>query len=692
MVKGRGATELQRFLMFRRRLDLVEEPRGRIQVSPKLPPSPSKSKGSEPVRNRRQWFLRFGSLALLMHFLWYFFTVHSRVLRTTSPQTYLPDFYAIDRKSDHRKRSRLLPADSVSEDVLEYGSLWESLQSDSRQREEDMPWQELCDAAELSTSSHLVVVDALSRPFDTMDIVSNCRLTRVTLVDLMLPNTPTNRLRLMQNFVRPLVRSVQWFNLVVPRIGILQSSNNEWLRIPPTHIIVFERESSDVFFQSQASLRLFQSAHVRSIAKDLNMMKRWSPRLLLVGYHPQSLLEVFLKSVGAWNQLLLPKEVQRAPKEFVRAFMENGKRLSGWTVKRSDDATIAGATSEYPCPTVCSRGDSCEASSWDRVLTITRALTTNCTFVLYQVSLARDTNTIFGNSHEGSNQLCKIAFVSGQSPLVKKLTENTLLSEDAKELNGQLIVNGSSLVWLHDQDESTLSDDEYALPLIDPSKFFAPAVKKAMLVDIGEFSGEMNGPILKLLQRVDEPAFGPRRMKEYRPGSQIFRWIDVAPARAKRALLFAGSASDRVRNATSSEYASLAASYASLPEAQLTYYQLIENVTASETNRPETALDGTPFVRWFPYEWISLSVIVHDLGSLEAASLRCEWYDEYRYWGKSNRYAEELSLAFVLGRRKQMGLLGESSSDKSWFEVRGLDGDKVASLGDEELYIRILRR
>ena len=75
--------------------------------------------------------------------------------------------------------------------------------------------------------------------------------------------------------------------------------------------------------------------------------------------------------------------------------------------------------------------------------------------------------------------------------------------------------------------------------------------------------------------------------------------------------------------------------------------------------------------------------------------MRCSWLDEYLFWG-SNRAAEELSLAYLLGKYRIEGLLGSAleNEDDSWnpmLQSSTPDEETRLVRGKAELFVRVMK-
>jgi hypothetical protein len=81
-----------------------------------------------------------------------------------------------------------------------------------------------------------------------------------------------------------------------------------------------------------------------------------------------------------------------------------------------------------------------------------------------------------------------------------------------------------------------------------------------------------------------------------------------------------------------------------------------------EQNRPEYEIqDPVYYYESFPYQWLSLSLLVHDLQMEHARSLRCDWYNGNSFWKEEDGSRTDsilntvdLSLAYVISLNEQL--------------------------------------
>jgi hypothetical protein len=360
--------------------------------------------------------------------------------------------------------------------------------------------------------------------------------------------------------------------------------------------------------------------------------------------------------------------------------------------------------SRLPCSSSCASSTStCRPSAWDDVIPYSRKATQGCQFVAYSANFSSSLDSL-SSPRSVSDELCRVAFVSGKSPLV----QNTLLKRHVNltsvppamllQTNGKITVDGWTLVWLPNDDDESLSDADNGLPLIDPSRLFADSVNKAMFLGALEFEKTSDTMLLRVFLHMDRAALPAHSIKEMRSGTAVSRWVPRPPERARRAILFGGEppADEIPRSPT--EFVELLDAQEHIPAKQLVFYQQAAHLVQTNDLRPEFEVRQTVYPS-FPFQWTRLSLLVHDFTMEASRQLRCDWYDEYLFWG-SNRNMEELSLAYVIGKRRIEGSMGpnlQDTDDTSWApllknSVDGMEPQRDVNGRGAEIFIRIMER
>lgn len=370
-------------------------------------------------------------------------------------------------------------------------------------------------------------------------------------------------------------------------------------------------------------------------------------------------------------------------------------------------------TTRFPCASSCNGPTSppCQPSAFDVIIPITLTVTEKCKYVVYLLDFSAHLKELFKPMQSGGTPLlCRIAFVSGKSPVVQVAvarhvaTENrnsegvpaaSTKEEALQRYNGKLKSNGWTLVWLAHDDETTLTDAEYALVRMEPGKFFAPEVAKAMLSGTSTFVEHPDLGLQRILSRIDRAALPRHMRKEERSGIKVSRFVEHPAENARAVALFVSEHSSKTFQAkTIAEYAKHIATDSSLaiPRRQITFYRHASHFVQTDWNRPEDESRQTVYFP-FPFQWVSKDLVVHDMHLEAARMLRCSWYDEHLYWGHSNRGAEELSLAYVLGKRRIEASIGPGlDGDPSWVPVWDGNQQRVLTHKNTEVFLRIMKR
>jgi len=395
-----------------------------------------------------------------------------------------------------------------------------------------------------------------------------------------------------------------------------------------------------------------------------------------------------------------------------RVRQQSGAEFDATDAQRYRD-TYGMHQTRFPCASSCANGPAslaCQPTVFDHhgVLAASHAATKGCQYVVYLVDFSLDLEELFEPQMTGSGsdpRLCRLVFVSGKSPLVERAiaervqadhltlrssTNNNDKSSDTSSLtqdealqryNGRIKSNYWTLVWLPHDDESTLTDAELALLRIEPGRFFAPSVAKAMYTESQVFAEPPDFALLRILSQLDRRPIPRHTVQERRSGVSVTRWVERPAERGRAVALFASEAP--YQPVSASEYAKLAANVTtatSLPRRQLVFYRQAAHWVQTNLHRPEIE-NKKQVYKLFPFQWISLGLLVHDLHMEQARTLRCSWYDEHLYWG-SNRFADELSFAWLVGVRRIEQSLGPGlMEDPSWVPVLVKKG---GAAGDEE--------
>ena len=367
--------------------------------------------------------------------------------------------------------------------------------------------------------------------------------------------------------------------------------------------------------------------------------------------------------------------------------------------------------SQFPCASSCRNTlavTQCAATVFDRVMTVSRTVTGNaqCKFVIYMVDYNVKRSHLYKTKQSigRSDKLCRLAFVSSQSSVVNQTLNKmipTWTKDDAAAIlqtwNGKLESNGWTLIWLpvqqHNNFEPSMSVSEYALLRMEPSQFFDRSVQKAMYVDNEDIARASDTILLRIMQQMDHPALPIHWIRERRSGMDVVSRFVERPARAARAVaMFLSEPPQEYIPKSYEEFVRRIHNVSSIPETSFTmtpeflrrlnYYKDVKSYVMQDRYRPDIETSNTISTIYptFPWQWISMDVLVHDVTMESARHLRCSWYDEYLYWteaGKTNNTSkilfdvmEELSFAFLVGIQRMKGLIGPNiHDDKSWIPL-----------------------
>ena len=356
-----------------------------------------------------------------------------------------------------------------------------------------------------------------------------------------------------------------------------------------------------------------------------------------------------------------------------------------------------GSINHLPCASQCTTTHfKCEPSAFDDLVGISQSATSKCRFVVYMGNFSNALSSLPPFTDQKQQGLCRVAFVSENSKLLQDLyKEEEKEQTSLRDLNGKLTSQGWVLVWpSHDYEDFTVGDA--ALLRIDPSRLFSKRVQKALFAGSNSFAKISNGQAMQLLGFADARGHkdGQRSFHEHRSGTNLYRWVPLPKSKPRRSILFAGSLFPSSMGAVGPDILVNGKNYC---KRQVEFYKQVAHRVHTNVGRPEFEIRSTLY-KTFPFHWIAPFFLVHNLQMEQARVLRCEWLDEHLSWTKMNQVkgsAEELSLGFVLGRRKTMRLLGDSDprDGKPGMMPLLTSGSEEETLVDDsgaEVYIGIL--
>jgi len=197
----------------------------------------------------------------------------------------------------------------------------------------------------------------------------------------------------------------------------------------------------------------------------------------------------------------------------------------------------------YPCISECASLKQCQASPFDDVKHIAWSFSSGCHTVVYTSFLGKrliDINhtapTIIDQKHMGAKDVCSVAFLSKESPLITRAidslsheqliqmdviyrlqseTEEARLSRYMYEMNGLLTYQGWTLIWLNDSDEpSKIEHPTIWLAPLSPKRLFHPSVQYAMYLSDATILTPTSEDVLFLTSQMSRQAQTPRKEKQ----------------------------------------------------------------------------------------------------------------------------------------------------------------------------------
>ena len=365
----------------------------------------------------------------------------------------------------------------------------------------------------------------------------------------------------------------------------------------------------------------------------------------------------------------------------------------------------------FPCPTKC-ESVVCLPSAFDAVVEVSSRVTEECDWVLYIANFSMDFEKLVepkldpeGTEPEATDDvyvytICRVAFVSGKSKLVRKLLDKKddeeVSLDELKKRNGQFTKSGWNIVWLPDQHDKTMSNADLALLRIDPSGLFSRRASKAMYTEARSFMKASDSQLSDTFREMYRSRIGARRKKKRRPGTSIWQMVKVPAERARKVIFYAKEPWYPPK--TLAHY--VENSKTKISRRQVEFYDESMRLILSNTTRRANEYDMTIY-QTFPLQWIASSVLIHDMSTKWGQQFRCSWYKEHLHWG-GGPDAEILSFAYMMGKRRIEGKYGPrlKETESSWQPLLepypNMDPTdpwyRIANLKNEEIFIRIIER
>jgi hypothetical protein len=322
----------------------------------------------------------------------------------------------------------------------------------------------------------------------------------------------------------------------------------------------------------------------------------------------------------------------------------------------------------FPCVSECARQSlSCRSSVWKSTISISKNSTRGCKYLLYTANFSEslldlpEVMVSVNNASWPRDLFCQVAFVSSQSSLVNQVfgTKSNVTYE-----NGKAVRNGWRLVAIDGNDKS-LSEADYIMPKIAPSKLFSASVDKAAYLEPQQMTSLPPLQILCFLmaKRMDARSV-PARMTS-REGHKL-----TLPPVPEKHIMFVGHTFDfddaDLPFQSSSEYM--------VQLAKAVLHQKGKLGTHEGQWPTRQLLAYTKSIQWqqeqeLSFEPVDTYLLVHNLRYKQSRRLRCHWYEEQLFWesqgGHSSRDLEDLSLSYVIHRWRRQQWLDTSPADES---------------------------
>ena len=257
------------------------------------------------------------------------------------------------------------------------------------------------------------------------------------------------------------------------------------------------------------------------------------------------------------------------------------------------------------------------------------------------------------------------------------------------ETNGKLLVNDWRVVWLPDDDISTMSMSDKARLRIDPAGMFAPSVTRVMYTEAPAFERASISQLNDTFAEMRRSHIGKRIKKVRRPGTNVFQKITIPGQRSRKVIFLAKEMKPKYAPKNLTEFAE--DSTTKIPAKQIEFYDESEALIFSNHLRPRYDIESAEYKSGIPYQWITPKFYIHEFSMRQSQEFRCLWYNEYLSWG-GGYDSEILSFAYVFGRKRLLDQYGERDIDStSWIPLMDPEypGHRMQNKRGYHLYFRI---
>lgn len=349
-----------------------------------------------------------------------------------------------------------------------------------------------------------------------------------------------------------------------------------------------------------------------------------------------------------------------------------------------EDSLTSLSYHSLPCASGCRwMGGMCSSSPWDTVIESSKEITRSCTFVLYTVDLRPELANMEKQSTPSQrrgweNYWCKIAFVSSSSKLARGMYADELRAKTpSNEWNGSRKA-GHWIVVTVPGSQYSMPEFERSLAKLAPNKLFNERVEKAMyvnhlrvIVTTDQAMGVVQHLEMSARKKTEKKTIVDKKTKEH---------VDIyLPPQPQRHSVFFTNKYNYKEGFDTSNAKNLGRfvmSNAGIAETrdirtQIQFYEEAGHLIRTNQQRSPNYQDFFQ-ENLFPFDFIRSTWLVHELKSEAGRNLRCEMYEEHALWG--NREMEDLSMAFVLAKRKvkmQLGKLADNqyAGPEEWYPL-----------------------
>ena len=349
-----------------------------------------------------------------------------------------------------------------------------------------------------------------------------------------------------------------------------------------------------------------------------------------------------------------------------------------------EDSLTSLSYHSLPCASGCRwKGGMCSSSPWDAVIDNTKEITRSCSFVLYTVDLRPELANMEKQSTPSQRRgwesyWCKIAFVSSSSKLARGMYAEELRAKTPMaDWNGSRKA-GHWIVVTVPGTQYSMPEFERSLAKLSPNKLFNERVEKAMyvnhlrvIVTTDQAMGVVQHLEMSARKKTEKKTIVDKKTKE-----NVDIYLPPQPQRHSVFFTNKYNYKEGFDTSNAKNLGRFVMSNAGIAETrdirtQIQFYEEAGHLTRTNQQRSPNYQDFYQD-NFFPFDFLRSTWLVHELKSEAGRNLRCEMYEEHALWG--NREMEDLSMAFVLAKRKvkmQLGKLADNqyAGPEEWYPL-----------------------